>query len=146
MAYALFVERPQGVTAIAILLFAIAAYLGIIGLLMIASPGTASMSLGAPLLQGLELAGPYMFLLTALISVAIAFGLLRLNNWARRGVIFVAIYGVVMLVPTVSSAVIGFQAKALIFGGLEVMLRVMIVWYLFQEPVKDEFSKIPPPK
>ena len=99
------------------------------------------MSLGAPLLGGLELAGPYMFLLTALISAAIAFGLLRLNNWARRAAIVVAIYGVIMLVPTVSSAVIGFQPKALVFGGIGVMLRVMIVWYLFQEPVKDEFAK-----
>jgi hypothetical protein len=141
VAYAFDVERPQGVTAISILFFAVAAYLGVIGLLMIVSPGTAPMSLGAPLLGGLELAGPYMFLLTALISAAIAFGLLRLNNWARRAAILVAIYGVVMLVPTVSSAVIGFQPKALAFGGLGVMLRVMIIWYLFQEPVKDQFAK-----
>ncbi len=131
-------------TAIAILFFAVAAYLGVIGLIMIVSPGTAPMSLGASLLGGLELAGPYMFLLSALICAAIVYGMLRLNNWARRAAILVAIYGVVMLVPTVSSAVIGFQPKALVFGGLGVMLRVMIVWYLFQEPVKDEFSKPSP--
>lgn len=141
MAYSSNVERPRGVTAIAILFFATATYLGAIGLLMIVSPGTASMSLGAPLLGGLELAGPYMFLLTALIAAAIAYGMFHLNNWARRAAILVAIYGVVMLVPTVSSAVIGFQPKALVFGGLGVMLRVMIVWYLFQEPVKEEFSR-----
>ncbi len=141
MAYAFNVERPPGVKAIAILFFAGAAYLGVIGLLMIVSPGTASMSLGAPLLGGLERAGPYMVLLTALIATAIAYGMLRLNNWARRAAILVAIYGVVMLVPTVSSAVIGFQIKSLAIGGIGVMLRVMIVWYLFQEPVKDEFSK-----
>ncbi len=141
MAYAFDVERPRGVTAISILFFAVAAYLGVIGVLMIVSPGTASMSLGAPLLGGLELAGPYMFLLTAVISAAIAYGMLRLNNWARWAAILIAIYGVVMLVPTVSSAVIGFQPKALVFGGIGVMLRVMIVWYLFQEPVKDEFSQ-----
>jgi len=64
-----------------------------------------------------------------------------LNNWARRAAILIAIYGVVMLVPTVSSAVIGFQVKSFIFGGIGVMLRVMIIWYLFQEPVKDEFAK-----
>lgn len=141
MAYASEVERPQGVTAIAILFFAAATYLGVIGVLMIVSPGTASMSLGAPLLGGLELAGPCMFLLATLIASAIAYGLLRLNNWARRAAILVAMYGVVMLVPTVSSAVIGFQIKGLILGGLGVMLRVMMVWYLFQEPVKDEFYK-----
>jgi hypothetical protein len=135
------VDRPQGIIAIAILFFAVAAYLGVIGLLMIASPGTAPMSLGAPLLGGLELAGPYMFLLIALIAATIAYGMLRLNNWARWAAILIAIYGVVMLVPTVSSAVIGFQPEALVFGGIGVMLRVMIVWYLFQEPVKDQFAK-----
>lgn len=144
MAYAFDVERPQGVKAIAILFFAVAAYLGVIGVLMIVSPGTASMSLGAPLMGGLELAGPYMFLLTALIAAIIAYGMLRLNNWSRRAAILVAIYGVVMLVPTVSSAVIGFQPKALIFGGFGVMLRVMILWYLFQEPVKDQFNRSAP--
>ncbi len=131
-------------TAIAILFFAIAAYLGVIGALMIASPGTAPMSLGAQLLGGLELAGPYMFLLVAVVSAAVAYGLLRLNNWARRAAILVAIYGVVMLAPPVSSAVIGFQPKALAIGGIGVMLRVMILWYLFQEPVKDQFSNPAP--
>jgi hypothetical protein len=141
VAYALDVERPQGVNAIAILFFAVAAYLGVVGGLMIVSPGTAPMSLGAPLLGGLELAGPYMFLLIGLVTAAIAYGLLRLNNWARRAAILVAIYGVVMLVPPVSSAVVGFQPKALVIGGIGVMLRVVIVWYLFQEPVKEEFFK-----
>lgn len=136
-------ERPAGVTAIAILFFVCAGYLSVLGLLMLFGPGSVSMSLGAPLLGGLELAGPYMFLLTGAICALIGFGLLRLNNWARRAAILVALIGVVMLVPTVSSAVIGFQFKSLIFGGLGVMLRVMVVWYLFQEPVKDQFEKLP---
>jgi hypothetical protein len=140
--YALFVERPAGVTAIAILFFACAGYLGALALLMLFGPGSVSMSLGAPLLGGLELAGPYMFLLTGAAAALIAFGLLRLNNWARRAAILIAIIGVVMLVPTVSSAVIGFQFKSLVFGGLGVMLRVMVIWYLFQEPVKDQFTTL----
>jgi len=133
-------ERPAGVTAIAILFFAAATYLGVLALLMLLSPGTASMSLGAPLLGGLELAGPYMFLLTGAISALIGYGLLRLNHWARRAAILLAMIGVVILVPTVSSAVIGFQIRSLIFGALGVMVRVMIVWYLYQEPVKDQFT------
>jgi len=54
-------ELPAGVTAIAILFFG-SAYLGILAALMLLSPGTAAMTLGVPLLGGLELAGPYMFL------------------------------------------------------------------------------------
>ncbi|HKS75549.1 MAG TPA: hypothetical protein VJQ82_20230 [Terriglobales bacterium] len=141
MAYALLVERPSGVTAIAILFFLAAAYLCVLGSLMLMTPGTASMSLGAPLLGGLELAGPYMFLLIGVIAAVIGFGLLRLNNWARRAAILTALIGVVMLVPTVSSAVIGSQIKSLALGGIGVMLRVMIVWYLYQEPVVREFEK-----
>jgi hypothetical protein len=135
-------ERPAGVTAIAILCFACAAYLGILAILMLLSPGTASMALGAPLLGGLELAGPYMFLLAGLFLALIAFGLWRLNNWARRAAILIAMIGVVMLVPSVSSAVTGFQIKSLAIGGLGVMLRVMIVWYLYQETVTAEFTRI----
>jgi hypothetical protein len=136
------VERPAGVSAIAILFFACAGYLCILGLLMLFSVGRVSMSLGAPLLGGLELAGPYMFLLTGAICALIGFGLLRLNNWARRAAIVIALIGVIMLVPTVSSAVIGFQIKLLVFGGLGVMLRVMVIWYLIQEPVKDQFIPV----
>jgi hypothetical protein len=136
------VERPAGVSAIAIFFFACAGYLCILGLLMLFSVGRVSMSLGAPLLGGLELAGPYMFLLTGAICALIGFGLLRLNNWARRAAIVIALIGVIMLVPTVSSAVIGFQIKLLVFGGLGVMLRVMVIWYLFQEPVKDQFIPV----
>ena len=136
-------ERPAGVTAITILFFAAAGCLCILGVLMLLSPGTASMSLGAPLLGGLELAGPYMFLLIAAIGALIGYGLLRLNNWARRAAILLAMIGVVMLVPTVSSAVIGFQVKWLVIGGLGVMLRVMIIWYLYQEPVKEQFIQPP---
>jgi hypothetical protein len=136
-------ERPEGVAAIAWLFFAVAAYLCALGLLMLLSPGTASMALGAPLLGGLELAGPYMFLLIAVIAALIGLGLLRLNNWARRAALLAAMAGVVQLVPAVSSEVIGFQAAALAWGGLGVIVRIMAIWYLYQEPVKDAFEKIP---
>jgi len=97
------------------------------------------MALGAPLLSGLELAGPYMFLLVAGVGAALGWGLLRLNPWARRAVILVALLGVVELVPTVSVAVVELRARPLIWGGLGVMVRAMIVWYLYQEPVAETF-------
>ena len=106
---------------------------------MLASPGPVSMAAGAPLLGGLELAGPYMFLLVAAVAGAIGYGLLRLNNWARRLAIVAAFAGVVMLIPQVSGAVISLRAEPLIFGGAGVIVRVMILWYLFQEPVKESF-------
>jgi len=41
------------------------------------------MAAGAELLGGLELAGPYMFLLVGTLSAGIALGLWRLHRWAR---------------------------------------------------------------
>src|ERR1035441_5909653 len=56
---------PNGVRAIAALFALCGIYLAIAGGLMLVRPGTISMSAGAPLLFGPELAGAYMFLLLA---------------------------------------------------------------------------------
>ncbi len=125
---------------IAFVFFLAAAYLGVIGTIMLASPGTVSMALGAPLLRGLELAGPYMFLLMGVLGALIGWGLLRLNNWARRAAVLVAFIGIVMLVPSVSASAISLQLGNLAWGGLGIIVRVMIVWYLFQEPTKERFT------
>src|ERR1700742_3547424 len=92
-------EQPTGVTAIAILFLLVAADLGVISGLMLISPGTVSMSAGAPLLGGLELAGPFMFLLVAAVAALIGWGLLRMNNWARWVAIAAALAGCVLLIP-----------------------------------------------
>jgi hypothetical protein len=106
---------------------------------MLVSPGAVSMALGAPLLGGLEVAGPYMFLLTSVVGALIGWGLLQLNNWARRAAIVLAFIGVVMLVPGVSAAAVDFRAS-LLWGGLGIIARVMIVWYLYRSPVAERFS------
>ena len=99
------------------------------------------MALGAPFLGGLELAGRHMFLLVAAVSAAMGWGLLRLNPWARRAVILFALVGLVELVPTVSIAVVELRVSRLIWGGLGVIVRAMIVWYLYQEPVAEAFHR-----
>ncbi len=111
-------ELPGGVKWIAILFFVVAAYLGGAGLVIIIRPGLIPLTIGSSFLGGLELAGPYMFLLAGLIGVLIGWGLLRLNSWARRGAILLAFVGVVLLVPSVSGSVIGFRAGALFWGGM----------------------------
>ncbi len=106
---------------------------------MLAFPGAVSMALGSPLLSGLELAGAYMFLLMAGAGALVGWGLLRLNNWARRAAIVVGFIGVVMLVPSVSAAAVDFR-PSLLWSGLGIVIRVMIVWYLYQTPVAERFS------
>ena len=131
--------RPAGLTVVALAFLLAAAYLCVVGLTMLARPGLVSMAAGAELLGGLELAGPYMFLLTAGVGLAVAFGLHRLQRWARWVAILVALAGMVLLLPSVSSALIDFRFGRLAWGGLGIMVRAMMVWYLFQEPVKEAF-------
>lgn len=97
------------------------------------------MTAGAPLLFGLELAGPYMFLLMALVGGAVAGGLTRLNNITRYVAILIAITGVVMLIPPVSVATALVQPRALVSGGLGIIVRVIIAWYLSRGHIADEF-------
>jgi hypothetical protein len=134
---------PNGVRAIAALFALCAIYLGIAGALMLLSPGAISMAAGAPLLFGLELAGPYMFLLVAVIGAGIAWGLVELNNIVRHAAILIAIAGIVMLVPSVSAATVMVQPRALAFGGLGIILRVMVAWYLSRGEVADAFHRSP---
>jgi hypothetical protein len=132
--------RPSGVTAIAGIFFLAAGYLLIIALILLLKPGTVSLMLGSSLLGGLELAGPYMFLLMSAVGIAIGAGLWRLHNWARRVAILAAMLGVGLLVPTVSAAATGSPSAALAWSGLGIIVRVMIVWYLYQAPVAEMFS------
>jgi hypothetical protein len=132
---------PAGVRAIAALFALCGAYLGLAGALMLLRPGLLGMSIGAPLLFGLELAGPYMFLLMAAVAGAVAWGLVRRHKIARHAAILTAIAGIVMLVPSVSAAAVTVQAKALASGGVGIIVRVMAAWYLSQGHVVAEFRR-----
>ena len=118
-----------------------AAYLLVSGCLMLVSPGLIGMRAGAPLRSGLELAGPYVFLIAAGVGGLTGWGLLKLNNWTGRAAVIIAFLGVVMLIPSVSSAVIDFHASALAWGGVGVIMRVVVAWYLWQEPVMEVFQR-----
>ena len=104
--------RPSGVTAIAVAFLSAAAYLLGVGLIMLVRPGTVSMAAGAALLGGLE----------------------------RRVAILVAGIGVLLLLPSVSSAVVDFRIGKLAWGGLGMIVRVVIVWYLHQEETREFFA------
>jgi hypothetical protein len=134
------VARPAGVLVIAILFLAVCVYLCGIGAAMLIRPGLVSIALGAPLLFGLELAGPYMFLLLGAVGGLIGWGLLRTNRWARRAAALVALLGVVLLVPRVSGDLIAMQFENLAVGGFQIIVRVIVAWYLYQGPVVKIFE------
>jgi hypothetical protein len=131
---------PAGLRAIAALFALCGMYLGAVGLLMLVRPGLVGMSAGAPLLFGLELAGPFMFLLMSALAGMISFGLMRRFTLSRHAAIMVAIAGIVMLVPSVSAAATTIQPGALIRGGAGIIIRVIVAWHLSRRETAEEFA------
>ena len=118
---------PAGVTAISILLFAAAIYLWTIGVVMVLAPGAISRMSGAPLMYGLELAGPYMALLVGCGWALVARALFRLHNWARWAAMLVMTLGIAWLVPKISASQIGWPLP---WSGLQIAVRAAAAWYL----------------
>lgn len=130
--------RPAGVTVIAVVFLLSATYLLVLGLARLVAPESVWLSLGAPLLHGLEISGPYMFLVVAVVAGLVGIGLLRLKNLARRAAIVLAVAGVVLLIPKVSADAAELSPR-LLFAGFAVMIRVAIVWYLWQSSTAEQF-------
>ncbi|HET8826318.1 MAG TPA: hypothetical protein VFM77_14365 [Terriglobales bacterium] len=131
-------QRPAGVVAIAVLFFLTSAYLTTLAIIWFINPDAFPLSLAAPLLHSLELAGPYMFLIAAAVAVIVGIGLLRLNNYARRATILIALAGIVMLIPKMSAAAVDITLNLFIVA-IQVIVRVMIVWYLWQNWTAERF-------
>src|SRR5437879_13734174 len=107
---------------------------------MLARLGLVSMAAGADLLSGLETAGQYMFLLVSAAGISVVVRSLRLQNWARRIAALLALIGIVFLVPRVSGAVVAARGSALAWCGLGIIIRVVIVFSLYQTPVREIFE------
>jgi hypothetical protein len=114
-------------------------YLLVLGLIKLVHPDAIPLSLGDPLLHGLEVYGPYMFLLTAGLGFIVAFGLFRLKNIARRTAIVMLMAGIVLLIPRVSDATADISLRFFIAGSM-IVVRMMMVWYLWQGWTAEKFT------
>lgn len=133
-------ERPAGVSAVVVIcgLIAVVALL-YAGLLL---AGRIPLSAGAFLLGGgMEQLGPVAFLLYALILAVLAWALWRRWKGARRVAIFLAAVGIALAVPAISSAVGDERGLAIAREGLQIMVRMIAIYYLSQEPVKEWFAQ-----
>lgn len=134
-------SRPSSVTLIAAVFAVAAAYLLGAGLTLLLSPGTLAMASGSDLLAGLETAGPLMFLLGAAIYGGTAVGLWRLYPLARHAAIVIAAYGALMAVPAISGAVVSLRLEALVRPALPFLLRILVIFFLWQRPTAEAFQK-----
>jgi len=131
-------QRPTGVTIIAILFGTAGAYLWIVGAVQLISPGTLSLMAGKQFMYGLELAGPFMALLIGAVYALIGGGLFRLQKWSRWAAMIVMAVGIGWLVPKISMAELGVPV---FLYGFQIALRVALAWYLSQAPsVVDSFA------
>src|SRR5207249_5458744 len=114
-------ERPTIVTAIAALFLLSAVYLLIVGLTMLARPGFLSMAAGADLLNGLETAGPYIFLLVSAAEFWVGVGWFGFRKGGGGIGLLLPLMVLVFLFPRFSAALVAFAFWALAWGGLGFM-------------------------
>ena len=124
---------------VAIVFFLSSTYLLILGLIKLINPEAIPLSLGAPLLHGFQIYGPYMFLLSGGLGLAVAYGLFRLKNLARRVAIVIVVAGMILLVPKVSADTAEFSIDFFVAGSM-IVVRIMIAWYLWQRWTAEKFS------
>jgi hypothetical protein len=131
-------RRPKGIIAIAALFALAAIYLCAVAAIRLISPGAISLMSAKYFLYGLELAGPYMILLGSAAYGVVAWGLFRLQNWARWIAMLIVASSLAPLVPKISMAELGFP---ILWYGLQIAFRVAAAWYLAQAPsVIDAFA------
>lgn len=133
-------DRPSGVAVV----FTLLALTGLAALVLavLVSLHVVALSSGSLLLQaGLEQSGPIAFLLYGSLTLGLAWGLWARRGLARRLTILLAAIGVALAVPSISSAVADGHALSIAREGLQIMLRVAVIYYLSQEPVRDWFVR-----
>jgi len=136
-------QRPSGVTAIAVLDF-----IGAAGCLMgalafgaltglVAGNPTSSMARFAGVGGA---AGAAIFLLFAALSIVIGVGLLKLRNWARLLSIFFALLGVVLIFIGFVMTLAHLNIFSLFVDALFLVLNGWIAWYLLSAKAKQAFA------
>ena len=134
-------QQPKGVLAIAALFAVAALYLCAIAAIRLISAGAISLMSAKYFLYGLELAGPFMILIGSAVYGIVAYGLIRLQNWARWCAMLIIAFSLAPLVPKISMAELGVPV---LWYGLQIALRVAAAWYLAQAPsVIDGFTGKP---
>jgi hypothetical protein len=143
-------NRPTGVTVIAILYFVVAGFciLGGLGMILgggflasIVSQSQANGSgAGAGLIAGMGAALGIGFLIGSAIPILLGWGLLKLKEWARIIVIVFASLGLVLGVLGLLGALAHFAVILLFWLVVRLAINGCILWYLLQPDVKAAFQ------
>src|SRR5580692_10665827 len=130
-------ERPTGVTILAVLYFIGTAILGFCGLLFIVGgsmlsglgqsggPGSAILAAGGAVVGSI-------FLVLALLELAIGIGFIKLQNWAR--VVAIVFTGIAVLFGLLGmlSLFVHMMVFAMMFRVIVLAIQIWILVYLFK--------------
>ena len=133
--------RPLPITALSILALAAAAFLSAVSVTMLCNWNMFSFTAGAPLLAGLETAGPFAFLIGAAVYALTAYGLWTLRNWARHVAMGMAALQTLLTLPRVSEDAVGLNYLRLAIGGFPIIVAVALIFYLAKPSTAAAFGK-----
>ncbi|HYL61513.1 MAG TPA: hypothetical protein VE077_02750 [Candidatus Methylomirabilis sp.] len=138
-------ERPTGVTIIAVLYFLGAACLVLVGLLSFVGgsllsgmarsggPGSAIFAMGGAVIG-------VVCLLFAVLEFAIGFGLIKLQNWARVTAIVLTAIGILFGLLGLLNVAMHLAIFSLLFQLIILAIYVWILVYLLKPHVKQAFG------
>jgi hypothetical protein len=137
-------QRPDGVTILAVLAFigaglcAVAALMMLLGGAMLAN---MAMRPGMGMLAGIggAILGVFFLGIAALYGV-IGFGMLKLQNWARILVIVLSFIGAFFNAIGILTAMIHFHPALMLWRLIMIGINVWIAMYLLKPHVKQAFG------
>jgi uncharacterized membrane protein (DUF2068 family) len=143
-------QRPLGVTVLAVLNFLGAVLAVLVGLAFILGMGALGSMIGQrakeggaagfAVLAGFGVVFGVMMFAGAAISAFIGWGLWNLKNWARIVTMVFAVIGLAFNALSLLGSMLHFHIIALVVVLVPVAINGLILWYLNQPHVKQAFS------
>jgi hypothetical protein len=140
-------ERPTGVTILAVLQFIGAGIFILCGLgMMLMGAGMSAAGKGgsgaAALIMGMGVVGAIVFFVFGAIYFAIGYGLWTLKNWARVICLVFIVLGLISGIPGAFSAIFHFNIGQLVGVVIQFGIGGWILMYLIDPKVKRAFGTV----
>jgi hypothetical protein len=138
-------KRPLGITLIAVVFCLIGVYLCVHNVVPLASgisylrsnPGTDTATDEGLGFWYITVVVPFFF---GAICLLISWGLFRLYNWARFIAMLLIFAGAGAELPFLVMAALHYR-RVFVWGILEFLCLLIVVWYLFKATTADKFLK-----
>jgi hypothetical protein len=142
-------NRPTGVTLIAVLCFIGGAFAALAGLGMVAGGGMLATMMSqqgqsagplAGIMAGLGAALGIVFLVIAAVDIVLGVGLIKLKEWARMATIVLTAIGAALGALGLLTLLAHFILFAAIIRACVLALQIWIIMYLLKPEVKAAFQ------